>query len=76
MVHSMQTVHLSCIKISNISKRTELSLEARHLRVPWGLSKMSFGLMVCLVQTVHLSCIDTNIISRWKEVRFHMTHVT
>jgi hypothetical protein len=71
-----QTVHLLCVKISTISKQTQLLLVPHHLEVRSGPSKMSFGPMVCLAQTVHLSCTDTNIISKWIEVRFHMTHIT
>jgi hypothetical protein len=36
LVHSTQTVHLSCVKISTIFKWTELSLEPRYL--PLGAS--------------------------------------
>jgi hypothetical protein len=43
MVRSTQTMHylasrfaLSCVKISTSPKRTELSLEPRHLEVPSG----------------------------------------
>jgi hypothetical protein len=76
MVRSTQMVHLSCIMISTISKRTELSLELCHLEVPLGVSKMISKPMVCLVQIVHLYCSDTNTVSKQKEVRFLMTHVT
>jgi hypothetical protein len=76
MVRSMQTVHLSCIKISTISKRSELSLEPHHLGVPSCASKMISMLMVHLAKTVHLSCTSSNTVSKEKEVRFHMTHVT
>jgi hypothetical protein len=69
-------VHLSCVKISTITKWTELSLEPNHLEVPSGVSNMIFELMVCVAQAMHLSCINSNAISREKEVRFHMTHVT
>jgi hypothetical protein len=76
MVHSTQTIHLSYIKISTNSKRTELSLEPRHLGVPSGASNTIFEPMVRLAQTVNLSCTNTNIVSKQKEVRFHMTNVT
>jgi hypothetical protein len=39
MVCSTQTVHLSCIKISTVSKLTELSLKPHHLGAPSGVSK-------------------------------------
>jgi hypothetical protein len=54
MVRSMQTVHLSHVKISTIYKQSELSLVRRHLRVPSGASKIISKSMVCLAQTVHL----------------------
>ena len=78
IVHSTQTVHLSCVKINTISKQTEneLPLEPRHLVVPSGASKTISEPMVRLAQTVHLSCTDTNNVSKEKEVRIHMTHVT
>jgi hypothetical protein len=76
MVLLTQTVHLSCIKISTISKWTELSLEPRHLGVPSVASKMISVLMVRFAQTMHLSCTDTNTVSKWKELRFHMAHIT
>ena len=55
MVCWAQTMHLSCVKISTISKRAELPLEPHHLGVPSGASKMISETMVHLVQTVHLS---------------------
>jgi hypothetical protein len=78
MVHLMQTVQLSCVKISTMSEKdqNELPLEPRHLVVPSGASKMIFKPMVHLAQTMNLSCTDTNTVSKWKEVRFLMTHVT
>jgi hypothetical protein len=50
MVCSMQTVHLSCIKISTMSKRIELLLEPRHIVVPSGVSKMISEPMVRLAK--------------------------
>jgi hypothetical protein len=76
MVLSMQILHLSCVKVSTISKWTELSLEPCQQGAPSGASKTISKPMICLAQTVHLSYIDTNTVSKWKEVRFHMTHVT
>jgi hypothetical protein len=70
MVRSMQIVHLSCVKISTISKRTKLSLEHHHLGVPSGASKVIFEPLVHLARTVHLSCTDTNTVSKQKEERF------
>jgi len=67
MVRPTQTVQLSCIKISTISKWTELSLEPRHVGVPLGASKMISKLMVHLAQNLHLSCTDTNTVSKGKK---------
>ena len=67
IVCSVQTVHLSCIKISNISKWSELSHEAHHLGVPLGASKMISKLMVHLVQNLYLSCTDTNTVAKGKK---------
>jgi hypothetical protein len=78
MVRSTQTMHLSCLKISTISKkdRNEVPLEPRHLVVPSCASKMISEPMASLAQTMHLSCTNTKTISKSKQVRFHMTHVT
>ena len=48
MVRSVQTVHLSCVKISTISKRTENELPPvpRHLGVASDASKMIYVPMV------------------------------
>ena len=67
IIHSTQTMDLSCVKISTISKWTELSLEPPHLGVPLGASKMISKLMVHLAQNLHLSCTDTNTVSKGKK---------
>jgi hypothetical protein len=74
---SMQTVHLSCIKISTISKRTEtrfhmddVTYRFHHMHPKW-----FYEPVVCLTQTVQLSCTDTNTISKQTKTRFHITHV-
>jgi hypothetical protein len=69
MVHSMQTVHLSCIKISTVFEKdqNEIALEARHLVVPSCASKMISEPTVRLGQTMHLSCTNTNIVSKRKK---------
>ena len=75
MVRSTQTVHLSSVMISTISKWTEneLPLEPRHLGVPSGVSKMISEPMVRLAQTMHVPCADTNTVSKRTKTRFHMT---
>jgi hypothetical protein len=62
MVHSTETVHLSCFKISSVSKWIDLSLEPRHLGGPLGVSKSISEPMGHLAQTVLLSF--TNILHR------------
>jgi len=78
MVRSTRTVHLYCLKLSTIFKRTEneLPLEPRHLVVPLGASKMISKPVVCLARAMHLYCTETNTVSKRKEARFQMTHVT
>ena len=44
--------------------RIELALEARHLGVLSGASKMIYEHMVRLAQTMHLFCTDTNTLSK------------
>ena len=75
MVRSTQTVQLSYVKMSTISKWGELLLEPCHLGVPLGASKAISEPMVHLAQTVHLSCTNADTVSKEKEVRSHMTHV-
>jgi hypothetical protein len=74
MVRLAQTVNLSRVKNSTISRRTETSFhlsliteENCRVRTKWFLH---------LAQTMHLSCIDTNTVSKWTETRFDMTHIT
>ena len=76
ILRSAQTMQLSCVKISTISKWGELSLEPRHLRVPSGASKAISEPMVRLAQNVHISCTDTYTVSKRTETRLHMTHIT
>jgi hypothetical protein len=63
MVRSTQTVHLSCIKISTISKWTKRSFQlclVTYQGVSSGSSKMISEPKVRLVQIVHLSCMQTD----------------
>jgi hypothetical protein len=77
MVCSAQIMHLSCVKISNISDGLNRAPpDPRHLVVPSGASKMIYEPMVCLTQTKHLSCNDANIVYKRTKTRFHVTHVT
>ena len=76
MVCSTQTVQLSCVKISTISKWGVLSLQPRHQGVPSGASKTISEPMVHLTQTVHLSCTDTNTVSNQTKMSFHMIHIS
>jgi hypothetical protein len=56
--------------------QNELSLDARHLGVPSGVSKMISKPVVHSAQTVHLSCAEIEAISKLIETRFHLTYVT
>jgi hypothetical protein len=78
MVCLVQTVHLSCVKISAISKQTEMSFHFSlvtyecHRVQPkrdstWPKSPRS---------TIHLSSTDINTVSKWTKMRFDMTQVT
>jgi hypothetical protein len=62
MVCSTQTVHLSCIKIRTISKRTEaeLLLEPHHQGVPSGASKTISKPMVHWQKPCHYLQMDWN----------------
>jgi hypothetical protein len=71
-----QTVHLSCVKISIISKwMDEASTWASSPRSTIGCVQNDFWAYGLLAQTIHLSCTNTNNISKWTKTRFHMTHV-
>jgi hypothetical protein len=74
MVRSTQTVHISCVKISTISKYTKTSMHLSHV-TKIGASKTIPVPMVRLAQTVHLSCTHTTTVSEWIEMRFHMNKV-
>jgi hypothetical protein len=77
VVHSAQTVHLSCVKISTITKQTESSF---YLTTSprstigciqndfWGY--VMFGTNYAPILHRHLHCLETD------RMRFHMTHVT
>ena len=68
MARSMQTVLLSCVKISTISKWSEIRHDQCHLGVPSGASKMIFEPMSRSTQTVQLSCVKISTISKWSEI--------
>ena len=87
---SAQTVHLSCVKFSTISKQTEsifhlilvildekeIPHDPRHIGVPSGASKTISEPMVRSAQTVHLSCVKISTISKQTESIFHLNLVT
>jgi hypothetical protein len=73
--HSAQTMHLSWIKISTISKRTELSLEPHHWGVPSGASKTISMHMVRSTQTVHQSCVKISTTSKRTELSLDPRHL-
>jgi len=73
MVRSTQTAHLSCVKISTISTRTEMSFQ---LSLITGALKMMSKPMLHLAQTMHLSWTDTSTISKRNETSSHKTNIT
>jgi hypothetical protein len=73
MVHSVQTVHLSCAKTNTIAKQTETGF---HLGVPSGVLKVISIPVVHSAQTVHLSCVEIRTISKHIKMSFHLIHVT
>jgi hypothetical protein len=78
VVHSAQAVHLSCLRINTISKRTDTSFYLTIVTYKYHrvcLKKISM-LVVHSVQTVHLSCVEINTISKRSEISFHLTNVT
>jgi hypothetical protein len=64
VVRSAQTVHLSCVKISTIFKRTESSFHLSLVtRSPIGCVQNDLYAYGHSVQTMHLSCIKISTIS-------------
>jgi hypothetical protein len=77
LVHSAQTIHLSCVKISTLSNELNQACTwASSPRSTTGASKVISEPTVCLAQIVHLSWFDKSTISEWTKTRFHMTHIT
>ena len=76
MVCSIQTVQLSCIKISTISEQTKSSLhlslfnyEYHRVRLKWFLSLWCIRRKPCTYLLPKLT------VSKRTEARFHMTHI-
>jgi hypothetical protein len=77
MVCLAQTMHLSYVKISTISKRIEwVSTWASSPSSTIECIHNDFWAYGTLVQKVHLSCTDINVVSERTEMRFYMTHIT
>ena len=77
MVRSMQTVHLSCIKIITISKLTKTSFHLSLLpKSTIGCVQNGFLAYDAFFPNLHLSCIETNFISKQTEARFRITCVS
>jgi hypothetical protein len=76
MVRSVQTVYLSCVKISTTSKRTKTSFHLTHVTQAFpSVHQNDCMPMVHSVQTVHLSCVKINTISMWQNRPNYMAHV-
>jgi dTDP-glucose pyrophosphorylase len=78
MVHSAQTVHLSCVEIDTILKQTEMSFHLTYVTQenPRGVPKAILEPMVHSVQTALLSYTKKNTISKQTKTRSPLTHVT
>ena len=76
MARLTQTVQLSCVNISTISKWSEIAHDQHHLGVPSGASKLIFEPMIRSTQTVHLSCDNISTISERTETSFHLSLIT
>jgi hypothetical protein len=76
MVRSMQTMQLSCDKISTISKRTKTSYHLSLVNLEYHQVRPISNPMLRLVQTVHLSSCNTDTIAERTETGLHMSHIT
>jgi hypothetical protein len=70
MVRSVQTVHLSCVKINTISKQTKSNFHFTHVTMELHrVRPKAIGMpMVHSAQTVHLSYVEINTILKWTEM--------
>jgi hypothetical protein len=77
MVHSAQTMQLSCVKNSAISNElSQASTWASSPRSNIGCVQNHFWAYGMFSTNLHLSCTDTNTILKRTKRRFHMTHAT
>ena len=78
MIRLAQTVHLTYVTVSTISKRTENEhpLEPRDLGVPSGASEKISEPMVHSAQIVHLSCVKISTISKRTKTSLHLRLVS
>jgi hypothetical protein len=76
-VRSAQTMQLSCVKISTISKHTKMSI---HLspspRSTIGCVQNDFCAYVTLAQTLHPSCVTISSMSKQTKTSIHVCLVT
>jgi hypothetical protein len=65
MVRSMQTIHLSYVKLPlSPNELNRAPPDPQDLGVPSGASKIIYERMVLLTQTEHLSCTNANTVSK------------
>jgi hypothetical protein len=77
MVCSVQTLHLSCVKISTISNElTQASTWASSPRSTIGCIQNDIWAYGMFSTNMHLSWTDSSTISKLTKTRFHMTHFT
>jgi hypothetical protein len=74
---SAQMGHLYCVKISIISKETQMSFHLTHISEEFHrLPKMISEPIARSEQTMHLFCVMISPISKEIETSFHLTHIT
>jgi hypothetical protein len=77
MVRSAQTAHLSCVKVSTISKRTESSFQLSLVTMEYHWVRSKRFLSQWYVRRNPCTYLAlTLIVSKWTKTRFHMTEVT
>ena len=75
VIHSAQTMQLSCAEINTVSKRTEMSFDLTLVpRSTIGCSQNDFQDYGRSVQTMHLSRMETNAIPRRTKTSFNLTY--
>jgi len=74
----MQTVQISCIKISTISEQTKSSLHLSLFNYEYHRVRLRWFLILWCIRRKPCTYLSTktNTVSKQTEARFHMTHIT